>query len=128
MSAVTQIAESGIKNHLGLFRENGDVDVDATTEFMEASRTELATAFGFSPDQLRPERLSSLAKERIGQLAFALEVVADIFNGDKVKTKFWIKTPNPNFGGASARDLILRGRYRKVLQFILAAHKERLGR
>jgi hypothetical protein len=119
------IVESGIKNHLGLFQKSGDPDVDATVEFLETSRKELAEAFGFTDQQLRPERLSGLAKDRIRQLAGALEFAAEAFNGDPVKTKFWIKTPNPNFGGASPRELIIRGRYKKVLQFILAARHNR---
>jgi len=113
-----------MKNHLGLFNASGDPDVDATSTFLESSRKELAEAFGFTQEQLRPDRLSGLAKERVTQLAGALEFVAEVFDGDREKTKFWIKTPNPNFGGASPRDLIIRGRYRKVLQFILAARHE----
>lgn len=119
------IVESGIKNHLGLFQKSGDPDVDATVEFLETSRKELAEAFGFTDQQLRPERLSGLAKDRIRQLAGALEFAAEAFDGDPAKTKFWIKTPNPNFGGASPRELIIRGRYKKVLQFILAARHNR---
>jgi len=120
-----QISESTMKNHLKLFKSNGDPDVDATSSFLETSRRELADAFGFTQEQLRPERLSGLVKERVSQLAGALEFVAEVFDGNYEKTKFWIKTPNPNFGGTSPRDLIIRGRYQKVLQFILAARSER---
>ena len=119
-----QISSSTLKNYLKLFDSFGDLDIDATAEFLEASRKELAEAFGYTAEQLRPTRLSGLAKERISKLAGALEFVAEVFDGNLEKTKFWIKTPNPNFGGASPRELIIRGRYHKVLQFILAARDE----
>jgi hypothetical protein len=125
MTTITSTSDIGFKNHLKLFRTNGDVDVEATKDFMEISLSELANAFGFTVDQIRPDRLSSLAQERIGQLAYVLDIVAELFGGDTEKTKFWVKTPNPNFGGASARELILRGRFRKVHQFVMAAFKER---
>ncbi len=115
------LVESSNKNYLKLFTEMGDPDVDQTARLLEVSRNQLAETFGLSADQIRPERLSSLAKERIGELAGTLELVADIFKGDQKKTIFWIKTPNPHFGGMSPRSLIVRGRYNKVKQFVLAA-------
>ena len=115
------LEQSVTTNYLGLFNKQGDVLVDETSEFMEISRAELAEIFGLTSDQLRPDRMSSRAKEKLSQLAGALEFVAQIFKGNRDKTKFWIKTPNLNFGGASPKELILRGRYKKVLQFILSS-------
>lgn len=88
---------------------------------MEISRTELAELFDLTPDQLRPDRIGAKTKEKITEIAGALEFVADSFNGDIKKAKFWFKTPNLNFGGASPRELFIRGRQKKVIQFILAS-------
>jgi hypothetical protein len=118
-----QISESLEKNILGLFSKTGEVDVDATAKFMDISRRELAQIFGLTDDQLRPDRIAPKTNEKIGQLAYALTFVAETFDGDDTKTKFWMNTPNRNFGGASPRDLILRGRYNKVLSFIMSAGK-----
>jgi len=118
------ISESRVKNHLHLFKENGDVDVTATIKFLDISRSELAQTFGLTVDQLRPERISSKVREKISEIAGALELVAETFSGDQNKTRFWIRTPNPNFGGASPRSMIVRGRYHKVLTFILAARRQ----
>ncbi|MCM2280578.1 MAG: MbcA/ParS/Xre antitoxin family protein [Bdellovibrionaceae bacterium] len=118
-----QISESLLKNRLGLFSETGEVDVERTANFMEISRKQLAEIFGLTVDQLRPDRMSPKTKDKIGELATAFEFVAETFEGNVEKTKYWINTPNLNFGGAAPRDLILRGRHRKVLSFILSANK-----
>lgn len=115
------ITESLPKNRLGLFDKKGDVIIDRTAEFLEISRNQLAKALGFTPDQLRPERIGPKTQEKIAELASALEFVAESFNDNVEKASFWIKTPNMNFGGSSPRSLILRGRYKRVLQFIQAA-------
>jgi uncharacterized protein (DUF2384 family) len=122
------LQQASIKNYLGLFDETGDPIIDRMTEFLAISRKELAEAFGLSIDQIRPDRMSEVAKQRVRELAGTLEFVADIFQGDKTKTLFWIKAPNPHFGGVSPRDLILRGRQRKVHAFVLAAIGREAGR
>lgn len=108
-------------NPLKLFLENGKVDVDAIADIMEISRAELAEVFGLTASQLRPDRISANTEEKIGKLALALNYVAVSFKGNIAKTRAWIKMPNLNFGGSSPRDLILRGKHRKVLHFILTA-------
>lgn len=110
-------------NPLQLFDEEGRVDVDKMAEIMEISRAELAEVFGLSASQLRPDRISRNTEEKIGKLASALNHVAESLNGDIKKTRAWIKIPNMNFGGSSPRELILRGKYRKVLMFILSAQE-----
>lgn len=124
MNIENEISRSKLKNHLGLFNEIGDVSVDKTVDFLDMSRTELASALNLSVDQIRPERLTGKAKERLEQLAVALEYVAETFDGDLRTTLFWIKTPNLNFGGFSPKQLILKGKSRKVIDFILTAKSE----
>jgi len=115
------ISNSMMKNFLGLFTETGEVRVEETREFLKLSRIELANAFGLSPDQIREERMATKTRERVTELATALEFVAETFDGDKAKTLFWLNTPNPNFGGSTPKNLILRGRFHKLLKFILAS-------
>ena len=115
------ISQSLLQNFLGLITSEGDVDIDATSKFLDISRAELAKAFGLSPDCIRPDRIGARTKERIKELACALEFVAETFDGNKEKTLFWLNTGNPNFGGTSPKTLIVHGRYHKVLKFIFAA-------
>lgn len=106
---------------LGLFNESGEVIVDRTVDFLETSKTELASALGISYDNLRQERLTGKARERMEHLASALEYVAEAFEGDMPKTLYWLRTPNLNFGGFSPRSLILKGKYKKVFEFIMSS-------
>jgi uncharacterized protein (DUF2384 family) len=117
------IESSLLLNQLGFFNETGDVKVEAVQEFLDVSRKEMAQIFGVSADALREDRISQKTKERLIELAGAIEFVADAFKGDLNKTKFWLKTPNPNFGGSTPRQLIVHGRYPYVLKFILASRK-----
>lgn len=115
------ISNSLSKNSLGLFAENGDVQVDKLGSVLDLAGTQLAEALNLSVDQIRQTRLTGKAKDRVEQLAMAIEYVSETFNGDFKTTVFWLKTPNRNFGGFSPRQLILKGKYKKVLEFILAA-------
>jgi uncharacterized protein (DUF2384 family) len=100
------------------YSPQGEVQVEKVWDTLSASRTELATALGYEPDQLRPERLTGKAKERVEQIASALEFVSETFGGDINKTLYWIRTPNLNLGNYSPKQLILRGKFKKVLEFI----------
>ncbi len=122
-SPFENITESLFPNRLGFFSETGEVKIDEVQGFLDVSRKELAHIFGVSPDALREDRISQKTKERLGELAGAIEQVAEAFEGDLNKTKFWIKTPNPNFGGSSPRQLIVAGRSQYVLKFIFASRK-----
>ena len=118
------ISKSLSNNSLGLFAENGDVQVDKLADVLELAKGQLAEALSLSVDQVRQTRLTGKAKDRVEQLATALEYVSETFDGDMKTTIFWLKTPNLNFGGFSPRQLILKGKYKKVLEFILAARAE----
>ena len=110
-----------IKNILGFFTETGDLKIDRVSDFLEISRAELASAFDLTADQIRPERISTKTKERLKELAAAIEYVAEALDGDTVKAKQWINSPNLNFGGSSPKNVILKGRINKVIKFILSA-------
>ena len=113
-----------LTNHLQLFSDTGDVLVDRALDFLQISKAELATAFGYTPDQLRVDRMTQKVRDKIKELSSILELVADAFNGDVNKTLFWFNTPNPALGGAIPKNLILRGRYKKVHDFVLASRSE----
>ena len=71
------------KTYLGLFDKRGSVKVDKVIDFMDISRTELASAFGLTGDQLRPERMASRTKDTVAELAGAIEYVAGVFKGNE---------------------------------------------
>ena len=110
-----------IKTPIGLFDKKGVVKVDKVMNFMDISRTELATAFGFTGDQLRPERMATRTKEVITELAGAIEHVANTFSGNEEKTRKWFNLPNVHFGGSTPKKIILAGRFRRVKNFIYSS-------
>lgn len=52
------------------------------------------------------------------------KLVKEFFDGDVTKTVAWFTEPNPQFGGASANDLILLGRNEKLLRWVIQALAE----
>ena len=110
-----------VKTPIGLFDKKGVVKVEKLINFMETSRSELASAFGLTGDQLRPERMAGRTKEVMGELAGAIEQVANSFSGNEEKTRKWFNLPNVHFGGSAPKKLILSGRFRRVKSFIYSS-------
>ena len=112
-----------INTHLGLFDKNGVVKTDKVMSFMDISRVELASAFGLTSDQLRPEKIASRTRDTIGELAETIEYVAGIFKGSEEKTCKWFNLPNVHFGGSTPKKIILDGRFHKIKSFIYTSQK-----
>lgn len=110
-----------IKTPIGLFDKKGSVKIDRLINFMDISRSELATAFGFTGDQLRLKRMATRTKEVITELAGAIEHVANTFLGNEDKTRKWFNLPNVHFGGSTPKKIILAGRFRRVKDFIYSS-------
>ena len=106
------------KTYLGLFDKKGTVKVDKVLDFMDISRTDLASAFSLTEDQLRPKRIATKTKNTIAELAGAIEYVAGIFKGNEEKTRKWFNIPNVHFGGSAPKKIILTGRFYRVKNFI----------
>lgn len=110
-----------IKTPLGLFDKAGGVKIDKVMDFMEISRSELASAFALTGDQLRPDRIAPRTKEIIGELAGTIEYVAGAFSGNQEKTRKWFNLPNIHFGGSAPKKIILTGRFHRVKSFIYSS-------
>ena len=107
-----------VKTYLRLFDKKGIVKVNKLVDFMNISRQELASAFGLTSDQLRPERMASQTQNTISELAGAIEYVAGVFKGNKEKTRQWFNLPNVHFGGSTPKKIILAGRFHRIKNFI----------
>ena len=106
------------KTYLGLFDNKGTVKIDKVVGFMDISRTDLASAFGLTSDQLRSKRMATRTKDIIAELAETIEHVALIFKGNEKKTRKWFNLPNVHFGGSTPKKIILNGRFHRVKKFI----------
>ena len=112
-----------VKTPIGLFDRTGTVKIKKVMDFMDISRAELASAFGLTGDQLRPNRIAPRTKEIIGELAGTIEYVADAFSGNQDKTRKWFNLPNVHFGGSAPKKIILAGRFHRIRNFIYSSHK-----
>jgi hypothetical protein len=72
-------------------------------------------------DENIPERV----RERLEEIANTVNLVAQGFEGDPVKTVCWFKARNPMLGDISPRDMIRLGRYERLRRYIINAMTER---
>ena len=49
------------------------------------------------------------------------------FNGDDDKTNAWMSVPNPMLGDTSPTNMLLFGRYEKLMQFVKDSLEENQG-
>ena len=123
METQTNKEKFNIKTHLDLIDKTGEVDIGKLIDFMDVSKAELAKAFNLTSNQLKPDRLSSVTKDTIADLARSIEYVANIFKGDVKKTRKWFNLSNIHFGGHTPKKMILIGRFHKVSHFIYNSSK-----
>lgn len=70
------------------------------------------------------EKVPPLLKQCFRQWAELINSVAEFFGGDRTKTKLWFSLRNPCLGDISPREIILIGRYEKLLRFVINALSE----
>ena len=106
---------------IGLFDSEGSVKVEKLASFMDISKEELASAFGFTKSQLRKDKIADRTKNIMADLAGSIEWVANCLSGNKQKTRQWFNLPNVHFGGSSPKTIILAGRFYRVKNFIYSS-------
>lgn len=112
------------EDYLSLLNK-GEAYPSKVIEFVGFKKDDVAKATGVPSTSIRyDERMPQILKDRVREWANLLNLVAQFFEGDAVKTALWVKTPNPMLGNISPRDMIRFGRYQKLLKFILNALSE----
>jgi uncharacterized protein (DUF2384 family) len=95
------------------------------TDLLNLKQDEVSNATGVPRGTIRyDQKMSQQLKERLNDLATLLNLVAGYFNGDQEKTLHWFATPNPMLGYISPRDMIVVGRFNKLLKFVYNALAE----
>lgn len=107
-----------LKRNLDFYEKN-HLSPKKVTDFLELTKDEISGATGVPKGSVRfddciPEEL----KRYILELAVACEKVAEVFEGDAIKTVMWFQTRNPLLGNISPRDMIRLGRFNKLMRFI----------
>lgn len=104
-------------DYLGLFQEaNAPKKV---VDFLHFSKDDVAKATRMPKASIRyDERIPSELAQRLQEIGIICELVAEYFKGDLKKTALWFKINNPALGNISPRDMILYGRYQKLIKFV----------
>lgn len=107
---------------LNLFSANGEPDAGRIADILNYKRKDvsLATDIPLARVRLESLRIPRELKERVREWGTAINLVGNHFKDEK-KTVLWFQTPNPMLGDISPRDMIIGGRFRKLLKFIQAA-------
>lgn len=50
--------------------------------------------------------------------------MSEFFEGDEHKVRLWLETPNPMLGYIAPLTMILLGRYKRLLSFVMDARED----
>ncbi len=107
-----------------LFYKNLQPDTKRVAKFLNYNKEDISAAANVPLSSVRfDERIPEALLERAREWAIAINLVGDFFQ-DERKTMFWFQTPNPLIGNISPKEMIRRGRFRKLLEFIQTALDE----
>jgi uncharacterized protein (DUF2384 family) len=110
-------------DHFQLF-SGASANVERTVKTLAMSKAEVAKAARVPQQSVRYDsKVPQALEERAREWALALNHVASFFK-DTEKTLLWFRTPNPLLGGCSPRDMIVRGRAQRLIEFIQQALAE----
>ena len=93
--------------------------------FLGLKKEEVSRIANVSPKSVRfDSAMPEPVRERLQEMAIAINWVAQVFGGDVDKTVTWFKTRNPLLGDVSPTDMIRLGRFEHLRQFILASRSD----
>ncbi len=93
--------------------------------FLEFKNEDVSHAAGVPVSSVRYDaKIPIELQQRIREWAVLLNLVAQHFKGDRMKTMLWFTTPNPLLGNISPRNMIRFGRFSKLHKFIVTALEE----
>ena len=108
-------------DYLG-FWANQVLNARLVTDFLDLEKADIARIAKVATASVRfDQKIPKEVLDRLQEIANVCALVAEFFAGDVSRTALWFRTPNPQFGNLSPRDMIRYGRYRKLHQFVLAA-------
>ena len=107
-----------------LFSKSLQPDTKRVAKFLNYNKEDISAAANVPLSSVRfDERIPEALVARAREWAIAINLVGDFFQ-DEGKTMFWFQTPNPLLGNISPKEMIRRGRFRKLLEFIQTALDE----
>ncbi|HTY51455.1 MAG TPA: nucleotidyltransferase domain-containing protein [Steroidobacteraceae bacterium] len=98
------------------------LDARKVADFLGLDKPAIARLAAVAPASVRfDHKIPKEVAERLSEVANLCELVVQYFGGNAQKTALWFKTPNPQLGGISPRDMIGFGRCERLRRFITEA-------
>lgn len=92
------------------------------TEALGLKKVDVSRLAGVSVKSVRyDDAMPEQVRERLAEIAQAVNLVAHMFGGDGEKAVAWFKARNPMLGDVSPREMIRLGRYERLRKFIVNA-------
>jgi hypothetical protein len=108
-------------DYLG-FGHGAGFNAKGVQSFLGLKKDDISRLASVSTKSVRfDEAMPEPVRERLEEIAQAINLVAKVFDGDVDKTVTWFKARNPLLGDISPRDMIRLGRYERLRKFILNA-------
>lgn len=107
------------------FWQGGRFQLQRVVRFLGLSKEDMARLSGVAPSSVRfdhkaPRDLSACLLE----VAATCTLVAQVFEGNAIKTALWFKTANPLLGNLPPREMIKAGRHDELRRFVQDALAE----
>jgi hypothetical protein len=116
---------ANVPNDVFHLLKNSDPDAKRiTTDFLRFKKEDVSIAANVPLPSVRYDtRMPEVLRERMMDWAVAINLVGSFFK-DERRTILWFQTPNPLMGNVSPKEMILAGRFRKLLEIIQTALEE----
>lgn len=114
------------EDYFNIFNPNGEPDAKEITRLLDYKKKDISVATDIPVSQIRFD--NQIPKEfvnRAREWGTALNLVCSHFQDTK-KTVLWFQTPNPMLGNISPRQMIIVGRFNKLLKFVQTALSQNL--
>ena len=116
------------RDYLG-FWANQTLNARGVADFLDLDKRDIAKVAGVAPASVRyDQKIPQEVLDRLKEIANICGLVAQFFEGDRVKTALWFKTKNPILGDISPRDMIRFGRYERLRRFVMTALEENIAK
>jgi uncharacterized protein (DUF2384 family) len=93
--------------------------------FLDLAKEDVARLAGLAVASVRFDRKAPHdLLERLTELAAICTLVAQVFEGNAIRTALWFKTPNPLLGDVSPREMIRTGRQDRLRRVVWDALAE----
>ena len=107
------------------FGSGGSFNPKLVADFMDLDKATVSRLASVAKSSVRyDDHIPRAVLERLEEIGAVVNMVAEIFGGDREKTALWFRTKNPMLGDISPRDMVRLGRYDRLRRFIISAMQD----